>query len=302
MIPPDLSKSDLHLLYVFATVVEARGFSGAQIELNVSASTISRQITDLEHRLRMRLCQRGRSGFRLTEKGELVYRAAQRLFSAVQDFRETVDGSSTVLTGTLSLAVIDDWVFSDRSPFARALRQFVDHAPDVTIELFSLAPDNIEMAVQDGRAALGVGVFHRQKSGLIYQDLTTERIDLFCAKGHPLFDAVTAKDIEHGLSETRYARRTYLRERHVAQISHGLNRSGHAHQIEGVAHLILTGRYIGYLPVDFADMWVRDDRMRAVGGGQYGQPSQLRLVRKRGADPSRVTQSFETLLFGQIAG
>ena len=299
MIPPNLSKSDLRLLYVFSTVVEARGFSGAQIELNVSASTLSRQISDLEHRLRMRLCQRGRSGFRLTEKGELVYGAAQRLFASVHEFRETVDGSAGKLTGTLSVAVIDNWVFNDTSPFAIALGKFVERAPDVTIELFSLAPDDIEMAVQESRVALGIGVFHRQKAGLIYDLVDTERIDLFCARGHPLFEASDVADIEQGLATTRYARRAYLRERNVAPISRGLNRSGHAHQIEGVAHLILTGAYIGYLPVDYAEIWVRSGKMRSVGDGQFGQPSELKLVRKRGEDLNRVAQTFQRLLFDQ---
>ena len=155
MFPPDLSKSDLHLLYVFATVVEAGGFSGAQIELNVSASTISRQISDLELRLRMRLCHRGRSGFRLTEEGELVYRASERLFASVLEFRETIDGSTAKLSGNLSVAVIDNWVFNDASPFASALKAFVDQAPDVTIELFSLAPDDIELARTGGPGVPG---------------------------------------------------------------------------------------------------------------------------------------------------
>src|SRR5713226_1536269 len=69
----NLSEGDIRLLKVFAKVVEAGGFSAAQIELNVSQSTISTHMTALEHRLGVRLCQRGRSGFKLTEKGQLIY-------------------------------------------------------------------------------------------------------------------------------------------------------------------------------------------------------------------------------------
>ena len=187
MLPPSLSKADLHLLFVFATVVEARGFSAAQIELNVSPSTISRQVSDLETRLGMKLCQRGRSGFRVTEKGNLVYRSAQRLFASVREFSETIDGSRKQLIGNMSIAIIDNWVFNEVSPFSSALRKFVDIAPDVTIELFSLAPDDIEMAVQDARVSLGIGVFHRHKPGLIYDSIGFEKIGLYCAQGHPLF-------------------------------------------------------------------------------------------------------------------
>ena len=55
----NLSEGDLRLLRVFAKVVEAGGFSAAQIELNVSQSTISTHMTALEQRLRVRLCERG---------------------------------------------------------------------------------------------------------------------------------------------------------------------------------------------------------------------------------------------------
>ena len=57
---------DLKLLRVFETIVKCGGFSAAQAALNVGQSTISEQMTQLEARLGVKLCQRGRSGFRLT--------------------------------------------------------------------------------------------------------------------------------------------------------------------------------------------------------------------------------------------
>ena len=69
-----ISNADLHLLRVFLSVVESGGFSKAQIALNVSQSTISTQMIDLETRLGMRLCRRGRSGFALTEEGHELFK------------------------------------------------------------------------------------------------------------------------------------------------------------------------------------------------------------------------------------
>ena len=296
MLPPNLSKADLHLLFVFTTVVEARGFSAAQIELNVSASTISRQISDLEIRLGMKLCHRGRSGFSVTEKGDIVYRAAQNLFAAVRNFGETVDGSRGKLAGSLPVAVIDNWVFNETSPFSNALREFVDLAPDVTLELFSIAPDDIEMAVQDARVALGLGVFHKHKPGLIYETIGVEKIGLYCARGHPLFDENDPALVQEILKTSHYAKRAYLRERDVAPISRDLPTNARAHQIEGIAHLVLTGKYVGYLPEQFANYWVRDGKMASVGDGAFDQPSELKLVKKRGAPLTLVAQRFEDLL------
>ncbi|SLN12371.1 HTH-type transcriptional regulator BenM [Roseovarius albus] len=296
MLPPNLSKADLHLLHVFTAVVDARGFSAAQIELNVSPSTISRQISDLEIRLGMKLCQRGRSGFRVTEKGELVYRAAQRLFASIREFTETVDGSRGKLVGNLSIAVIDNWVFNTQSQFSSALRQFVQQAPDVTIELYSHAPDDMELAVQDGRVSLGIGVFHKHKAGLIYETIGFEKMGLYCAQGHPIFTVNDIAKHEELLKSCQYAKRAYLRERDVSPISRQLNSTALAHQIEGIAHLILTGRYVGYLPEQFANVWVRDGTLRTVAGGKFDQPSELKLVKKKGTDLNLVARTFENLV------
>ncbi len=61
--PLALSGLDFKLLKVFKAVVEAGGFSAAQNELNVGLAAISKQISDLEIRIGMRLCTRGREGF-----------------------------------------------------------------------------------------------------------------------------------------------------------------------------------------------------------------------------------------------
>ena len=100
---PRLHKADLHLLAVFMAVVECGGFAAAQVALNVSQSTISRQIGDLEKRLGMRLCKRGRSGFRLTDKGRIVCEACQHLSMALESFRTTVGALRGELVGDLSI-------------------------------------------------------------------------------------------------------------------------------------------------------------------------------------------------------
>ncbi|OED48197.1 LysR family transcriptional regulator [Rhodobacteraceae bacterium (ex Bugula neritina AB1)] len=296
MLPPAFSKADMHLLYVFCAVVEARGFSAAQISLNVSASTISRQISDLETRLGMRLCQRGRKGFRLTDKGEIVYAASHKLFAALNQFGETVDGTRGKLVGRLTVAAVDNCVFNDAAPLMDALRDFADLAPDVSIDLHSLAPDDIEMDVQDGRVAIGVGVFHKHKPGLVYELLAEEKVALYCARGHPLFEADTQAEVDRLLPEINFCKRAYLNEELVAPVSRGLRSNASAHQIEGVSMLVLTGRYIGYLPESFADIWVRQGRMRSVGNGKYDLTSEIKLVSKRGVEPNLVVKTFINLV------
>ena len=57
-----LSDMDIRLLRVFKSVVECGGMAAAELELNIGTSTISRHIKDLETRLGLTVCRRGRAG------------------------------------------------------------------------------------------------------------------------------------------------------------------------------------------------------------------------------------------------
>ena len=61
---------DLRLLRVFRAVVDCGGMAAAELELNIGTSTVSRHVKDLETRLGLTLCRRGRAGFALTPEGE----------------------------------------------------------------------------------------------------------------------------------------------------------------------------------------------------------------------------------------
>ena len=73
LIPKPLMDYDLRLLRIFKTTVECGGFSSAVTELGISRSTISVHMSNLEARMKLKLCVRGRSGFALTEAGQAVY-------------------------------------------------------------------------------------------------------------------------------------------------------------------------------------------------------------------------------------
>ena len=143
---PRLHKADLHLLAVFTTVAECGGFAAAQVALNVSQSTISRQIGDLEKRLGLRLYQRGRSGFRLTDKGRIVYEACQHLSTALESFRTAVGALRGELVGDLSIAAIDNWATERGYPMADVLRAFRAKADrDIGVRYFAAncQPDHV---------------------------------------------------------------------------------------------------------------------------------------------------------------
>ena len=290
-----LAKTDLHLLAIFVTVADAGGFSAAQVTLNVGQSTISRQMSDLETRLGMRLCQRGRAGFRLTDKGRAVYSAAQTLFRALEGFRGDVGALRGKLVGELSIAVVDNWVGDAASPLPGAIAALKTEGPDVQIELHCVASDEIERAVLANQVNLGIGVFHQHHPGLRYEHLYGDPTELYCGRGHHLFaHANTCK--REDLANVDYVRRTYLSEERVAPGVARLVSSAVAHQLEGIAFLILSGRYVGYLPVAYARSWVIEGAMRRLSLPELRIDTSIEIATRRGVKHTLVASTFLDLL------
>ena len=293
---PRLHKADLHLLAVFMMVAECGGFAAAQVSLNVSQSTISRQIGDLERRLGMRLCQRGRAGFRLTDKGRIVYEACQHLSTALESFRTTVGALRGELVGDLSIAAIDDWATERGYPMADVLRAFRAKARQVHIHFHTLAPDEIERAVLENRVNLGIGVFHQHRPGLSYEALYDDPVELYCGSGHPLFDRAPHGLDRSEVQEVDLVHRAYLSERQVAPLTGNVCSTAAARQIEGVAFLILSGWHIGYLPVSYAERWVVSGRMRSILPATYRLNTKFELVTRRGVALTLVGETFADFL------
>ena len=64
----NLAEADLRLLRIFIAIAESGGLAAAELRLNISRSVISRHLKDLETRLGVRLCERGRQCTRWDEE------------------------------------------------------------------------------------------------------------------------------------------------------------------------------------------------------------------------------------------
>ena len=150
-----LSDIDLRLLRIYKTVVEAGGFAAAEVGLNISRAAISMAMSDLETRLGLRLCQRGRAGFSVTESGQRVYEAILQLFASIEGFRTQVNALHDQLKGDLNIGIADNLVTLPHMKITDALRQLKLKATDIGINISMMAPNEIEKAVLDGRLHVG---------------------------------------------------------------------------------------------------------------------------------------------------
>jgi len=182
-----LTDMDIRLLRVFKSVVECGGMAAAELELNIGTSTVSRHVKDLETRLGLTLCRRGRSGFALTPEGQQIYTETLRLLAGAEAFRASVDALHHRMGGEIHLAVFDQTASNPQARISAAIAQFAQQAPDVSLCLHVAPIQAIERGVIDGQFQVGVIPGHRNSDILAYDDLFGETMHLYCGQHHPLF-------------------------------------------------------------------------------------------------------------------
>ncbi|HSP30650.1 MAG TPA: substrate-binding domain-containing protein, partial [Halomonas sp.] len=119
---------------------------------------------------------------------------------------------------------------------------------------------------------------------------------LYCAAEHPLFaeseDILSFADIaQYPAISPRYPLPFEARQAHDA-----LSLRASASDREGAAFLILTGRFIGFLPEHVAAQWVAAGKMRArhIATQHYRIP--FVLITRHDRRPNRVVDAFLCLI------
>ncbi len=103
----DREPLNLHHLYYFWIVAREGGISRASDALDVSPSTISSQISDLEKSLGTKLFRRSGRNLVLSEKGRTAFRFAEEIFALARELRETIRGHSGSHRRRLAVGVAD---------------------------------------------------------------------------------------------------------------------------------------------------------------------------------------------------
>lgn len=294
-----ISGSDIHLLSVFDSVVRNNGFSAAQAELGLSQPTISNHITALEERLGVKLCQRGRRGFLLTEKGQMVHDVAKRLLETLSDQSDQLTALKGSLVGELKVAVVDCIASDENLKLPDAIRIFTGTAPSVRLRLFVELPQSILSGIAGGAFHLGFGSFDNRIQGLRYEVLYSESHSLYCAKDHPLF-AVPASKLKHDVFYSYpWAHRGYWsRQRKKSIKMHDLDRV--VHNIEAQILLVLSGSYLGLLPDHAATPYVAAGRLRRLPETEDDFACEMQLVSKSGPQP-KIIEKFRDVLKAKYA-
>ncbi|MEQ0580414.1 LysR family transcriptional regulator [Pantoea dispersa] len=288
-----LSNIDLKLLRVFKCVVEAGGLTAASHELNIGLAAISKQVSDLEIRLGMTLCSRGREGFELTQYGINVYQATLELFVSLNLFRERLHNSRNELLGDIAICVVDNTISDPHSPVTSAVQQLHQKAPKVQIRLQTAQLDDIERGISEGRFHCGIAPVYEMKNEFDYFELYKEYAKLYCAASHPLYCGSCDKNISVDvLRQQKIINHLYVTPRDERRLIPVQESGVQAVQVESVAMLILTGQFIGYLPEHYAAPFIARGQLCELGDDTLRRETAFCLVMKKGRKINPIIRLF----------
>jgi len=287
-----MSDYEIRLIRIFKTVVECGGFTAAETTLGISRSAISQHMNDLEGRLGFSLCQRGRGGFSLTEEGKDIYQAGLTLLTALETFKSDVNALHQTIKGELNIGITDNLVTLPAMHVTNALAELSAPEHEVTLHIHMEPSDAIIRGVMDGHLHVGVVPAVNLPTSLETRHLYDEPSYLYCAAGHPLFtehdDTLNFADIaQYSAISPRYPLPAEARQVHDA-----LTLRASASDREGAAFLILTGRFIGFLPEHVAAQWVAAGKMRALHAATQHYRIPFVLITRHDRRPNRVVDAF----------
>lgn len=283
---------EIKQLKIFKTVADCGGFSAAETELNISRSTISIHISNLESRLNLTLCRRGRAGFALTEEGSVVYDATIKLLGELEDFRNTINDLDAQPAGHLTVLFSDTISLDSRAKIPKVFQRFAKLAPDVYLTSEVARMTEIERQVMNEEADIGFIPFHRSLEGLEYQHIYSDTCYLYCSPDHPLYglsEEELSDEIIDGVPAVYAGMKTQ-------EIIHGhlanMNLKATAYNYESRLALLLSGKFIGFLPAHYANPYVERGELKAIAQDRRLYTLEIMAITKKTSTVNKVRSLF----------
>lgn len=247
--------SRLDALQTFATVVRAKNFSIAAEALGVTPSAISKQISNLEDRLGVRLLNRTTRSVSTTEAGQMFYHQCQSILDSIAEAEKLVTDFDDTPRGRLRITAMSNF---GRKELARMFNDFTNEYPEISFELH-ISDRTLDIVKEGYDFALRIGSL--EDSRLIAKPIAEQRI-IICAAPNYLKKWGTPKTLEElinhrilVIANAEYARITWLRQfekSHQFSLSN-IERKLTVNDIDLIYEACLAGMGITALPTYIAN-------------------------------------------------
>ncbi len=141
------------LLVSFVAVAEELHFGRAAARLNLAQPALSRQIMQLEDRLRVRLFERTQRSVQITEPGRVFLERARRILSDLGRATDEVVRIAGGQEGRLRVGFIHSSTFGVSPPIFRAFRRAY---PKIEMELFEMTIADQLIALENDTIDVGI--------------------------------------------------------------------------------------------------------------------------------------------------
>ncbi len=262
--PRPVSEYDLRLLRIFKVVVECGGFAAAEGVLNITRSTISVHMANLEARLKVKLATRGRRGFALTEHGRTVYEASITLFDSLNDFANLVQNLDNDVIGEIDIVCSDQVALTRQLRLPEVITHMQAKAPKLLPAINADTIPNIEQALLSGTAHVGIMPDYRQIDGLLYQHCYSETFYLCVGRSHPLFSLADSLITDEQIEQAATVHPGVDVNLSGIEQFQTMRLAARAYQFDTRTPLILSGCYLGFFPLSYIQGFLDRDEVRLL--------------------------------------
>ena len=301
---------DLLTLNLVLAIAETRSITRGAAREHLALAAASKRLSDLETRLGVLLFERRARGVELTEAGRALVRHIRALNASLHALESEVVEFSRGIKGHLRIAAnasaIAECLPADLAAFSRA-------HPGIRISLEDLTSAEVQAAVAEGRADVGIFVPPQHESRLSCQPYRDGELAVLVPRGHVLagraaipatdlspaanaavrFDALLDFDIV-GL-HLGAAVHEQMRERAQA-LGRTLNVRVQVRGFDAIAQLVEAGLGVAVLPAVVAQRFARIFAVQPLALDEdWARRSYLLAVRTQEVLPAVVQRFVEAL-------
>lgn len=185
---------NLRRLAAFRAIMECGSVTEAAKKLHITQPAISRLIMALEEDLDIKLFNRQRNRLTPTPGAELIYREAQRILAAVDDFPRLAQDIRSHVGSRLRVITMPR---AGRCFVVPALRKFTERYPAIHHTIEVQARVDMEMWISRQQFDVGIGALPAVHESLVTEELCSVPLAVVMAPEHPFSNRseLTVKDL-----------------------------------------------------------------------------------------------------------
>ncbi len=291
----------IETLKVFCDLAETGSFSLAASKNFITQSAVSQQIRSLEERYGRELVERSKGHVRLTQAGEVLYRAGKEIVQKYREIEDTLQTLSRSVSGTVRVSTVYSvGLYELSAPLKRYLRTF----PEVNVHLEYTRANKIYDDVRRGDVDLGIVAYPSKRPQILVVPFREDRLVLICAPQHPLaqFQRIAIKKLNGekfvGFERDIPTRRALDRifRQHGVKVHYIME----VDNIETIKRVVEIGSGISIVPEPSVAQEVKNETLKVLHFTDEVMLRPLGIISKRGRRFTPAVQEFIDFLRGKM--